>query len=182
MYVILYTFYGCILCLSAGQHTHVCYCLFLQVTSVVNGGMTNSPGLQNNSHSVLPTGTNTPEYLTMVQCTSQLTTLFKHDLSSISDHLWAQGMMSEDVRGELSESSHTRSFKATLLVNTLTERVKDFPSDYHKFVKIVKKLGPWARDMAEHLDQTYTKGNMSLCKPLLFTVASEYAYRVSIAS
>ena len=112
------------------------------------------------------TGTETAEYLTMVECTTQLTTLFKHDLSSISDYLWAQGMMSEDIREELSEPSLTRRFKATLLVNTLTERIKDFPVDYHKFVKIVKKLGPWAREMAEHLDWTYTKnckGNMYSC-------------------
>ena len=136
--------------------------------------MANSPKQFTFCFAVLPTGTNTPEYLTMVQCTSQLTTLFKHDLSSISDYLWAQGMMPAYVHGELSESSHTRSFKATLLVNTLTERVKDFPSDYHKFVKIVKKLGPWARDMAEHLDQTYTSGSMPLCKPLLFTVTNTH--------
>ena len=119
--------------------------------------------------SISLTGTDTPEYLTMVQCTAQLTTLFKHDLSSISDHLWAQGMMSEDIRGELSEPSHTRSFKATCVVDYLTERIKDIPGDYHKFVKIVKKLGPWAKDMAEHLDQTFAKnrkGTLSLCNPM----------------
>ena len=119
---------------------------------------------------ILLTGTETAEYLTMVECTTQITTLFKHDLSSISDYLWAQGMMSEDIRGELLEPSLTRSFKATLLVNTLTERIRNLPGDYHKFVEIVKMLGPWARDMAEHLDQIYTKN----CKGNIFKIQKHF--------
>ena len=86
--------------------------------------------------------------------------------------------MSENVRGELLEPSRTKSFKATLMIDYLTERIKDFPGDYHKFVKIVKKLGPWAKDMAEHLDQTYAKnlkGTMSLCNPYAY-----YYYLLSV--
>ena len=128
------------------------------------------------STSIFPAGTATPEYQTMMVCTAQLTTLFKHDLFSIRDYLWAQGMMSEEVRAELSEPSRTRSFKATLLVDYLTERIKDLPGDYHNLVKIVKKLGPWARDLAEHLDRTYTwkcKGTIWVCVCVLEVVFEE---------
>ena len=70
--------------------------------------------------------------------------------------MWAEGTLSQGVRGKLSDRSFGLHERATTLMDFITERIKDTPSDFHKFITVLKKLGPWAHDTVERLKETYT--------------------------
>ena len=92
-----------------------------------------------------------------MECTSKLTALLKHDLLEISDHLFAQGLISEDIREQLTLQTVEEQRRASRLVSNLTDRVKTNPSIFKEFVSVLKALGPWTQDIVKDLEEVYAK-------------------------
>ena len=104
-------------------------------------------------------GTDTPEYQTIRECTDQLTTLIKHDLLTISDYLWQKEMIPRTIRDDLSQFNISERKRATILVNYITDCIKDTPSYFKRFISVIEELGPWAKDMLKQLEETYAAKN-----------------------
>ena len=111
----------------------------------------------NNNTNII--GTDTPEYQTIRECTDQLTTVIKHDLLTISDCLWQKEMISRTIRDDLSQFNISERRRATILVNYITDCIKDTPSYFQRFISVIEELGPWAKDMLKQLKETYAAKN-----------------------
>ena len=92
-----------------------------------------------------------------MECTSKLISLLKHDLLTLSDHLFAQALISEDIREQLTLQTVEEQRRASRLVSHLTDRVKTNPSIFKEFVSVLKVLGPWTQDIVKDLEEVYTK-------------------------
>ena len=98
-----------------------------------------------------------PEYKTMVRCTPQLIDELVQGLQRVSENLFAVGLISPDVRDQVLDTVHTRREKTSRLVASITDRVKSTPSDFDKFVSILKEQGLWTNHIVSHLISTYTE-------------------------
>ena len=86
----------------------------------------------------------------------------KSDLSTISDYLWQEDMIPETVRETLSQIFVSDRKRATILVDYVTDCIKNTPSYFQRFVSVVEKLGPWAEDMLKQLKETFAIKNKGL--------------------
>ena len=98
-----------------------------------------------------------PEYKTMVRCTPQLVDALKNDPQSINDSLFAADLISPGIRDLVLDTVHTRREKASRLVASMTDRANSTPSDFDKFVSILKEQGRWTNHIVSHLIATYTE-------------------------
>ncbi len=83
-----------------------------------------------------------PEYKTMLSCTPQLNDIIAQDPQRTCDEMIAAGLIqSVHIREFIRHPTHTDRAKATKLVDFMTDRVKTSPSDFDKFMAILKKGG-----------------------------------------
>ena len=93
----------------------------------------------------LPEPESSPEYNTMLSCTPQLITAIAQDPLTICDEMTAAGLIqSVYIREFIRYPMHTDRAKATKLVDFMTDRVKTSPSDFDKFMNILK-IFPWTK-------------------------------------
>lgn len=102
-----------------------------------------------------------PEYKTVVRCTPQLIDALVEGLQRISENLFAVGLISPDVRDQVLDTVHTRREKTSRLVASITDRVKCTPSDFDKFVSILKEQGAWTNHIVSQLIGTYTENKFN---------------------
>ncbi|XP_064383434.1 uncharacterized protein LOC135332050 isoform X2 [Halichondria panicea] len=80
-----------------------------------------------------------PEYKTMLSCTPHLITAVTQDPQTIYDEMIA-AFKSVHIREFIRHPIHTNRAKATRLVDFMTDQVKTSPSDFDKFMAILKSL------------------------------------------
>ena len=99
-----------------------------------------------------------PEYQAIVACTPQLTdtlALGRLGPTTISEHLFAKGLISSDIHEEMIHSTRLPREKAQQLVFTMTARVKINACYFDAFVAVLKEQGDWTKDIVSTLMDTY---------------------------
>ena len=82
---------------------------------------------------------NTPEFLTLLQCTPQLKDAVQNDLDSLSGELLAANLISPDNDSHLRNQRVSAAIRAADLVAYVRTRVKLDPSKYHVFIEVLKR-------------------------------------------
>ena len=105
----------------------------------------------------LPEPESSPEYNTMLSCIPQLITAIAQDPLTICDEMIAAGLIqSVYIREFIRHPTNTDRAKATKLVDFMTDRVKTSPSDFNKFMDILKRLS-WTEDIVGILQKKLIK-------------------------
>ena len=77
----------------------------------------------------------------MISCTPQLNDIIAQDPQRTCDEMIAAGLIqSLHIRAFIRHPTHTDRAKATTLVDFMTDQVKISPSDFDKFMAILKRL------------------------------------------
>ena len=97
-----------------------------------------------------------PEYLTMVRCTPQLTDTIAGDPKRVADSLFAEGYIAPAIHDDMQMEMMRPRDKASKLVASMSDRIKNTPSVFHKFIRLLKEQGSWTKDLVESLNTTYT--------------------------
>lgn len=79
------------------------------------------------------------EYEKLVRCSSLLRVACQAELTSLSEDLHADGMISMDNKTEILNQSTPLPHRATKLVDLITNRVKVVKEDYRNFVAILRR-------------------------------------------
>ncbi len=96
----------------------------------------------------------TPQYKTMLSCMSALITTIAQAPQQFYDEVIAAGFLVNQIREFIRHPVHTNRAKATKLVNFMTDRVKTSPSDFERFMAILKRL-PWTKQIVGILQSSY---------------------------
>ena len=100
-------------------------------------------------------GANTPEYLTLIGCTSELTNAVKPHLESLSDELLANGFISQDNRENLNNQFIDKTNRASQMMSVVRTRVQLNEKNFLTFICILLKNVIYHRDILEILDRKY---------------------------
>ncbi len=77
----------------------------------------------------------------MLSCTPQLNDIIAQDPQRTCDEMIAAGLIqSVHIREFIRHPIHTDRAKATKLVDFMMDQIKTFPSDFYKFMTILKRL------------------------------------------
>ncbi len=98
----------------------------------------------------------TPQYKTMLSCKSALITTITQAPQQFYDEMIAADFLVKfiQIREFIRHPVHTNRAKATKLVNFMTDRVKTSPSDFERFMAILKRL-PWTKQIVGILQSSY---------------------------
>lgn len=97
-----------------------------------------------------------PEYLTMVRCTTQLTDTIAGDPKRVAESLFAEGYIAPALLDDMQMDTMRSRDKASKLVSSISDRIRNKPSTFHEFVRLLKEQGPWTKDLIESLNTTYS--------------------------
>ena len=98
----------------------------------------------------------------VVQCTSDLTSLLKHNLSC-SGKLLEKGLITEALHDWiLTASAVSNHEKAARLVSCLTDRVGASSQVFHELIKVLKEIDPFCGDIVDKLTSLHST---STCPP-----------------
>ena len=101
------------------------------------------------------------EHRTMLQCTSSLTALLQHNLTSISAKLLARGLITDEVSDwMLTAQGISNRDKAQRMVSCVTDRVKGSPQRFQSFVDVLSEE-PYFEEVVQKLTTTYNNSGMS---------------------
>ena len=100
-------------------------------------------------------GQNTPEYRTMIICTSKLETVVKDNLTVIVGELQAASIISPKNASALRNSAIDTAERAANLVAVVTNKVELSASYYHLFVSVLMSEREANRIILQVLEQTY---------------------------
>ena len=100
-------------------------------------------------------GTNTPEFRTFVQCTSDLTNAFKPDVRPLSDDLLSEGFISQDNHSSLNNQMTDVAQRSSKLVSLVRTRVQLNATNFHKFISVLLKRVSDHKDILKILDEKY---------------------------
>ncbi len=106
---------------------------------------------------LLPEPVYSPEYMTMLSCTPELNGFIALNPKLTYDEMIAAGLVQSvhtHVQEFICNPTHTNRAKATKLVDFMTDQVKTSPSDFDKFMKIIKKLS-WTKHIVDTLQSSY---------------------------
>ena len=93
-----------------------------------------------------------PGHKALLQCTSELTSLLKHNLSACSGKLLEKGLITEAVHDwVLTAQGVSNQDKAARLVFCLTDRVKGSTQQFHDFIQVLKETDPFCGDIVDKL-------------------------------
>ena len=98
---------------------------------------------------------NSPEYRTIIQCTPNLTTAVKNDLTSLSDELLAAGLIAEDNAAALGNQFVDKAHRAAQLVGFVRNRVSLDTDNYHSFIRMLEKRKDDHKDILKILDEKF---------------------------
>ena len=79
------------------------------------------------------------EYEKLVSCSSKLRLAFQDRMTSLSEDLLVDGMISIDNKTEVLNQSTPLPHRATRLVDLVTNRVKLMKEDYRTFVALLRR-------------------------------------------
>ena len=98
----------------------------------------------------------------MIHCAPQLVDALSNDLETVSEDLFAAGLISAGTRNHILHKEQHDHEKASRLVSNITDRVNSSPSDFDKLVSILKEQGPWTDHILSHLIATYTENKFDI--------------------
>ena len=98
---------------------------------------------------------NSPEYKTMIGCTSDLSNAVKPELLHLSNELLTGGFISSENHEGFNNESRDRSLRASQLVAQVRTKVQLNPSNFHKFVRILLTRPAVNRSILEILELKY---------------------------
>ena len=98
---------------------------------------------------------NSPEYLTVIGCTSDLSNAVKTELVYLSNELLTEGFISGENHEKLNNENHDISLRASQLVSQVRTKVQLNPSNFHKFVRILLTRPAVNRSILEILEHKY---------------------------
>ena len=90
----------------------------------------------------------------MVRCTPQLTDTLSIDPQRISDSLFSSFLIPLSLHDMVIHPTLTPREKASRLVAAMTDRVSASPSDFAKFVTILREQGSWTTTIISLLEAT----------------------------
>ena len=118
--------------------------------------------------------TNSPEYETVIQCTSMLRTAVQDHLLTLSGHLLGRHLISPEQDGELRNERHSESSRAAGLVKMVQGRVKLSPKWYHTFIEVLEREEDNFKDILKYLKDTYSSLTSGAeCQPYTFSELTE---------
>ena len=81
----------------------------------------------------------TPEYQTLIECTSILITAVKNHLTDLSAQLLQRYLITADQEREMSNNWHSEADRAAKLVALVRDKVEQNPKCYHAFIEALEE-------------------------------------------
>ena len=91
----------------------------------------------------------------MVACTPQLTDALARDPATISDHLFAKGIIPHNFHSQLLHPNEAPRDKARQLLASVTTCVKTKASNFDILLAVLKEQGDWTKSIVSILTDTY---------------------------
>lgn len=118
--------------------------------------------------------TNSPEYETVIQCTSMLRAAVQDHLLTLSGHLLGHHLISPEQDSELRNVMHSESSRAARLIKMVQGRVKLSPEWYHTFIEVLEGDGDNFKDILKYLKDTYSSLTSGAdCQPYTYSELTE---------
>ena len=100
--------------------------------------------------------TNSPEYLTIIQLTPELTKAFSNDLVNLSGEFLSAGFISDDNADNLRNPHNGANLRAASLVQWIRNRIQLEPErNYRAFIDVLKQRLTVHESILRRLDETY---------------------------
>lgn len=99
-------------------------------------------------------GQSTPEYLTLQESYSRLVTHVSMQIDTLRDSLFETGLISSDIYDNIN-TIVTAKEKARTLIRAVMTKVELNPSNYNKFMDILKKEGMFTEDVCQELQKNF---------------------------
>lgn len=100
-------------------------------------------------------GTTTPEFRTLITCTSVLTNAVKPHILSLSHHLLSEGFIAQENHDRLNNEMIDLSQRASQLVSLVRTRVQLNAANFVRFIGILLRNVANHRDLLNTLDEKY---------------------------
>ena len=98
---------------------------------------------------------NFPEYNCLVDCTPELRLAAQPNIISLCGELLRTRLINEDKEKSLRNRSVEESDRAAELVSLVTNKVREDPENYHKFVAVLKKDERGYKTVIALLEKSY---------------------------
>ena len=82
---------------------------------------------------------NSPEYNGIIDCIPELRRSMKHNIISLRGKLLRAQLINENKEESLRNTVREEADRVAELVSLVTNKVREDPENYHKFVAILKK-------------------------------------------
>ena len=108
----------------------------------------------------------TPEYQTLIGCTSILITTVKNHLTDLSALLLQRYLITADQESEMSNNWHYEADRAAKLVELIRDKVEQNPKCYHAFIEALEEDQSTNQDILTQLKTKYDSlsgGEQILC-------------------
>lgn len=108
----------------------------------------------------------TPEYQTLIECTSTLITAVKNQLTDLSPQLLQRHLITAEQEREMSNNWHYEADRAAKLVGLVRDKVEQNPKCYHAFIEALEEDQSTNRDILAQLKTKYDSlsgGEQILC-------------------
>ena len=100
---------------------------------------------------------NTREYRTIVQCTTELVTALKNDLNPLSCELSAASLITGENATALTNQATDVTYRAGQLVGWIRDKVSLDTENYYSFVQVLKRRENDHKDILKILDGKYAE-------------------------
>ena len=97
---------------------------------------------------------NSPEYVTLVECTSMLIDSLVSDVNNIGTELFSKNFLSESDR-EVLQTGVEPSKKASRMIDAVRMKIKVNPKRFDDFVDILVKQGDFMADSVQKVKEVY---------------------------
>lgn len=99
---------------------------------------------------------NTPEYRTILQLTSELTTAFENDLIKLGGELLAQGLIASNNAADVRNPHNNAGHRAAILMGCIRNRIElDPKGNYQVFINVLKQRVADHKEILQMLDGKY---------------------------
>lgn len=94
------------------------------------------------------------EYLTLAQCRDKLCNGLSQDPLTVCNKLFTKKLVSEAQVRDCQLQSKNDYWKASLLVDTASQKIEAFPNNFETFLDILQEF-PHLQDVVEHMRKQY---------------------------
>lgn len=105
----------------------------------------------------MASGSNTPEYRTLVAKTEDLSLALRSNLISIGGALFSRELISHDDYSSVRNPMHSESQRAANLVSLIQEKVLQSAQNYHVFIEVLEEDLTQYSTILSRLKETYTQ-------------------------